>query len=73
MFINPNKTDNLQFEKAVMEFLFNKTMAEEYNRFDLDIRDSSTGLPIESFFQMINYDAEASFYRTVDLKKQLSI
>jgi len=37
MFISSNKTGNLQFEGAVTELLFDKTTAEEYNRFDLGV------------------------------------
>ncbi len=45
-----------------MEFLFDKITVEEYNKFDLDIWDSLTGFLIKSFFQMINYNIETSFY-----------
>ena len=73
MFVNLNKIGNLQFGGAIIELLFGETTIKEYNRLDLGIWDGSTGFPIESFPQMIDYNVEASFYRTVDLKEQLFV
>jgi len=50
MFTNLNKINNLQFKKAVIELLFDKITVEEYNRFDLNIQNSSVGFLIKSFF-----------------------
>ena len=54
-------------------YIFDKITGKEYNWFDCRCKDVFGGLPLEIFFQMIDYNVKVIFDRTVNLEKQLFI
>ena len=72
-FVYLDKASYFELRRIVLELCFDKTTAKEYNRFDFDGKDCLAVFPFETVLQMIYYDTETAFQRTVDLKEELFV
>ncbi len=72
-FVYLDEVNHFEFRKTVSELYFDKTTVEKYNRLDFDDKDYLAVFPFEAVFQMIYYNAEAAFQRTVNLEKELFV
>ncbi len=66
-FVCPNKTNHFELRKTISKLYFGKTTVKEYNGLDFGSKDCFAVFSFEAIFQMIHYNAEVAFQKTVDL------
>jgi len=73
LFVYPDKASYFEFRRTVPKLCLDKTTVKEYDGLDFDDKDCFAVFPFEAVFQIIYYDIETAFQRTVDLKKKLFV
>jgi hypothetical protein len=72
-FVCPDEANYFELRRTVSKLYLGETTAEEYNGLDFGGKDYLTVFPLEAVLQMIHYDTEAAFQRTVDLEEELFV